>query len=80
MLGKVRCLGPRPLSAEKDLRSPKENFSRSPLRSRQGEIDASNQELPGLNHLFQTSTTGAPSEYAQIEETIAPSALALIGD
>ena len=30
------------------------------------------QELPGLNHLFQTCKTGAPSEYAQIEETIAP--------
>jgi uncharacterized protein len=32
-------------------------------------------ELPGLNHLFQTSKTGAPSEYAQIEETISPVAL-----
>jgi uncharacterized protein len=32
-------------------------------------------ELPGLNHLFQTATTGSPSEYGQIEETIAPLAL-----
>jgi len=32
-------------------------------------------ELPGLNHLFQTAKTGAPSEYAQIEETMAPVAL-----
>jgi hypothetical protein len=32
-------------------------------------------ELPGLNHLFQTAKTGSPSEYAQIEETIAPVAL-----
>jgi hypothetical protein len=32
-------------------------------------------ELPGLNHLFQTARTGAPSEYAEIEETIAPVAL-----
>ena len=31
--------------------------------------------LPGLNHLFQTSETGAPSEYGQIEETMAPAAL-----
>jgi len=30
------------------------------------------EELPGLNHLFQTAKTGAPAEYAQIEETIAP--------
>ncbi|HEY4902850.1 MAG TPA: alpha/beta fold hydrolase [Candidatus Sulfotelmatobacter sp.] len=32
-------------------------------------------ELHGLNHLFQTAKTGAPSEYAQIEETISPIAL-----
>lgn len=32
-------------------------------------------ELPGLNHLFQTAKTGAPSEYAQIEETMSPVAL-----
>lgn len=31
--------------------------------------------LPGLNHLFQTAKTGGPSEYLQIEETIAPVAL-----
>ena len=32
-------------------------------------------ELPGLNHLFQTARTGAPSEYGQIEETLSPVAL-----
>ena len=32
-------------------------------------------ELPGLNHLFQTTKTGAPAEYAQIEETISPAVL-----
>jgi fermentation-respiration switch protein FrsA (DUF1100 family) len=32
-------------------------------------------ELPGLNHLFQTAKTGAPSEYGEIEETISPLAL-----
>jgi fermentation-respiration switch protein FrsA (DUF1100 family) len=32
-------------------------------------------ELPGLNHLFQTAKTGSPSEYASIEETISPVAL-----
>lgn len=36
------------------------------------------ERLPGLNHLFQTAQTGAPAEYAQIEETIAPAALNLI--
>ena len=31
-----------------------------------------------LNHLFQESTTGALSEYSEIEQTMAPKALALI--
>ncbi len=34
--------------------------------------------LPGLNHLFQNSETGAPGEYARIEETFSPAALDLI--
>ncbi|MGA3211734.1 MAG: alpha/beta hydrolase, partial [Terriglobales bacterium] len=32
-------------------------------------------ELAGLNHLFQTAKTGAPGEYAEIEETMSPVAL-----
>jgi uncharacterized protein len=32
-------------------------------------------EMPGLNHLFQTASTGAPAEYAEIEETMSPVAL-----
>ncbi len=32
-------------------------------------------ELPGLNHLFQQAKTGAPVEYAQIEQTISPEVL-----
>ena len=38
------------------------------------------KELPGLNHLLQTAETGAESEYARIEETIAPIALKTIDD
>ncbi len=34
--------------------------------------------LPGLNHLFQTSTTGSPSEYSASAETFAPAALEVI--
>ena len=37
-------------------------------------------EIPKLNHLFQTSETGEPSEYSKIEETISPEALKIIGD
>ena len=40
-----------------------------------GNNDFEVQELPGLNHLFQTARTGGTAEYAQIEETIAPAAL-----
>jgi fermentation-respiration switch protein FrsA (DUF1100 family) len=32
-------------------------------------------ELPSLNHLFQTAKTGSPAEYAQVEETMSPVAL-----
>lgn len=37
------------------------------------------QELPELNHLFQTAQTGVIEEYAQIEETFSPTALDVIG-
>jgi pimeloyl-ACP methyl ester carboxylesterase len=37
-------------------------------------------KLAGLNHFFQTATTGAPSEYGEIEETIAPSVLNLMAE
>lgn len=40
-----------------------------------GNPDFTVEELPGLNHLFQTAGTGAPSEYATIQETFAPVAL-----
>lgn len=30
------------------------------------------KEYPGLNHLFQHSTTGLPIEYFHIEETMSP--------
>jgi uncharacterized protein len=35
-------------------------------------------ELPGLNHLFQHATTGAPAEYPLIDETMAPEVMAQI--
>jgi len=41
-----------------------------------GNPAATVEELPGLNHLFQTCTTGGVSEYDRIEETMAPVALA----
>jgi pimeloyl-ACP methyl ester carboxylesterase len=43
-----------------------------------GNHDFKTVELPKLNHLFQTATTGAPNEYATISETFSPAALDLI--
>ena len=40
-----------------------------------GNRDVTTRELPGLNHLFQDCTTGAPAEYGSIEETFSPAAL-----
>ncbi len=45
-----------------------------------GNRDFTVREIPSLNHLFQTATTGSILEYSRIEETIAPVALELIGD
>ena len=45
-----------------------------------GNRDVTVRELPGLNHLFQSATTGGPAEYGTLEETFAPAALQLIGD
>lgn len=44
-----------------------------------GHTDYLVEELPELNHLFQTAQTGVIEEYAQIEETFSPIALDLIG-
>ena len=41
--------------------------------------DITVRRFPEMNHLFQTAGTGSPAEYAQIEETMAPEVLDLIG-
>jgi pimeloyl-ACP methyl ester carboxylesterase len=65
------------LSGEKDLQVPP---GQNLPAIRKALVDGGNKyfevdELPGLNHLFQTAKTGAPSEYSTIEETISPLAL-----
>ena len=42
--------------------------------------DVTVRQFPGLNHLFQTCTTGLPDEYARIDETMSPAALTLVTD
>jgi len=65
------------INGEKDLQvPPKQNL----LVIRKALEEAGNKnfevdELPGLNHLFQTAKTGAISEYADIEETMSPGAM-----
>ena len=70
------------INGERDLQVPaKENLSAiSQALKAGGNKDHTVAELPGLNHLFQTSQSGLPAEYAQIEETISPAALQMIAD
>lgn len=54
-----------------------------PLReavARAGHPESVVEELPNLNHLFQTATSGAVSEYDSIEETMAPEVLDRVGE
>jgi uncharacterized protein len=70
----LALIGSKDLQVPADLNLP---VLREALRSDPG---AEVRELPGLNHLFQTARTGAPSEYGEIEETLAPLALDVITD
>jgi hypothetical protein len=45
-----------------------------------GNLNVTIKELPNLNHLFQESKTGHPNEYAGIEQTFSPKALAAMSD
>jgi fermentation-respiration switch protein FrsA (DUF1100 family) len=65
------------LYGSKDLQVPPEQNAppmRAALRSSPSD-DATVRVLDGLNHLFQPAETGLPTEYAQIETTMAPRAL-----
>lgn len=53
---------------------PAENLS-AIRQALAGNKDATVLEMPGLNHLFQTAKTGAPTEYGAIEETMSATAL-----
>jgi len=66
------------LLAGKDTQVPAEENRPELERALAGSPGSEVRILPGLNHLFQTAETGAPAEYAQIEETFAPVALEAI--
>jgi uncharacterized protein len=67
---------------ENDLQvPPKENLDAIEKALKEGGNDNYKLvEMPGLNHLFQTSTTGALSEYSKIDETFSPDAMQIIAD
>lgn len=70
------------INGEKDLQvAAKDNLSaiREAVNAG-GNTRVTTKEFPGLNHLFQTCTTGAVSEYGTIEETFNPVALAAVSD
>ena len=75
-LRKVKC-PVLALNGEKDLQvPPAENLKALEKNLKEGGNTAvTTLMLPGLNHLFQMSETGAPSEYSTIEETFSPTAL-----
>ncbi|MCC6360031.1 MAG: alpha/beta hydrolase [Phycisphaerales bacterium] len=76
VLEKVKC----PILAivgEKDLQVPAERNIEE-IRAavaRGGNRSLTTRIMPGLNHLLQKCETGAPGEYAAIEETMNPAAL-----
>lgn len=75
VLQKVKC-PVLALNGSNDLQVPKENLMAiKKALTKGGNKHVTTKELPGLNHLFQESKTGAPTEYATIEQTISPAAL-----
>ncbi|MBL8812850.1 MAG: alpha/beta hydrolase [Planctomycetaceae bacterium] len=70
------------LNGEKDTQvDPKLNLPR--LRDalkKAGNDSSAVEEIPGVNHLFQTCRTGGVSEYNTIEETVAPAVLTKVAD
>ena len=65
------------LNGDKDLQVPPQQ-NLPPIRkalAARGNDNYEVDELPGLNHLFQTAKTGALSEYGEIEETMSPLAM-----
>lgn len=74
VLKQVRC-PVLALNGSKDLQVPPKEDLAAIKAATAGNPDVTTVELPGLNHLFQTAKSGAPAEYGDIEETIAPIAL-----
>lgn len=70
------------LNGEKDTQvDPKLNLSRiRDALKNAGNEQSTVEEIPGVNHLFQSCRTGGVSEYNTIEETMSPAVLQKIAD
>jgi pimeloyl-ACP methyl ester carboxylesterase len=70
------------INGEKDLQvAHKENLEGIAAALKEGgNKDVTITVMPQLNHLFQTSKTGVPTEYGEIQETISPLALKTMSD
>jgi len=68
------------INGEKDLQVP----CRDNLEAIQAAVPGNEfnliKSIPNLNHLFQTTETGAISEYGELEETFSPVALEIVGN
>ena len=81
VLEKVKC-SVLAINGEKDLQVPaKVNLKTiKEALEKGGNKKVTTKELPNLNHLFQECETGLPTEYAKIEQTFSPIALAEISN
>ena len=81
VLAQVKC-PVLALNGELDLQVPcKENLEAiKAALEKAGHKEHTIKAFPKLNHLFQKCSTGSPTEYGKIEETINPEVLKTMGD
>jgi len=80
-LSKVKC-SVLAVDGSKDMQvDAKSNLDRiREILTKNGNKHFEVRELPGLNHLLQTATTGDVFEYEKISETMSPDAMKIISD
>jgi pimeloyl-ACP methyl ester carboxylesterase len=60
------------LNGSKDMQVPPQQNLPAIRKALAGKPNVEIDQMPGLNHLFQTAKTGSPDEYAKINETMSP--------
>lgn len=77
-LAEVRC-SVLAVTGARDLQTPPISNLKEMSSALRANRDVTLIELPNLNHLLQTAPTGRLTEYEQIEETVSPAALSIVG-